>query len=51
VLVQRSVFDGVMQTPKGTIGKLALTRALREALAELTGARRHHGPLVLYRRP
>jgi integrase/recombinase XerC len=50
VLVQRSVFHGVMQTPKGKIGKIALTRALHEALAE-HWREGQHGPLVLYRRP
>ncbi|MCB9703203.1 MAG: site-specific integrase [Myxococcales bacterium] len=48
VLVQRSVYEGVEQAPKGKIGKIALTSALHEALAEhrLEGVA---GPLVLYR--
>jgi integrase/predicted DNA-binding transcriptional regulator AlpA len=50
VLIQRSVYEGVVQTPKGTIGKLALTRALREAL-EAHRLEANHGPLVVYRRP
>ena len=50
VLVQRSVYLGETQTPKGKIGKIALTRALHEALL---AHRREadHGPLVVYRRP
>ena len=48
VLVQRSVFQGEAQTPKGKIGKVALTRALHEALVEHERAGRL-GPLVLYR--
>ncbi|MCA9634547.1 MAG: tyrosine-type recombinase/integrase [Myxococcales bacterium] len=48
ILVQNNTFRGIKVTPKGTIGKLALTSALREALE------RHRrsepiGPLVLYR--
>ncbi len=50
VLVQRSVYQGEVQTPKGKIGKIALTRALHDALV---AHRREavHGPLVVYRRP
>lgn len=48
VTIQNNVYRGVKQTPKGTIGKLALTAALTQSLT------RHHaagvrGPLVLYR--
>lgn len=49
MIVQHNVYQGEAQTPKGRIGKLALTAALHEALAELR--REHtHGPLVVYRR-
>jgi integrase/predicted DNA-binding transcriptional regulator AlpA len=49
MIVQHNVYQGEAQTPKGRIGKLALTAALHEALTEL---RREHtlGPLVVYRR-
>ena len=48
ILVQNNTYRGAKTTPKGTIGKIALTSALRDALA------RHRqsepsGPLVLYR--
>lgn len=49
VLVQRSVYRGEVQTPKGKIGKIALTRELHQALADHRRAG-DHGPLVLYRR-
>ncbi len=49
VTIQHNTYRGERQTPKGTIGKIALTSALRRALE------RHRrseplGPLVLYRR-
>jgi integrase/predicted DNA-binding transcriptional regulator AlpA len=48
MLVQHNVYQGEAETPKGRIGKLALTAALHAALTEL---RREHmlGPLVVYR--
>ena len=49
VLVQRNVYDGEEQMPKGMIGKIALSSALRAALRELR-QEADHGPLVLYRR-
>ncbi len=49
VLVQRNVYQGEFQTPKGRIGKLALTKALHTALVAHHQANGHHGPLVLYR--
>jgi integrase/predicted DNA-binding transcriptional regulator AlpA len=47
--IQHNHYRGQKQTPKGTIGKIALTSALRRALEQ---HRRHEpiGPLVLYRR-
>jgi len=49
VIVQRNVYDGEEQTPKGMIGKIALSTALRSALVELRESA-NHGALVLYRR-
>ena len=48
ITIQNSVFRGERQTPKGTIGKVALTAALRCAL-EQHRRREPLGPLVLYR--
>ncbi|MCA9635062.1 MAG: site-specific integrase, partial [Myxococcales bacterium] len=48
ITIQNSVFRGERQTPKGTIGKVALTAALRQAL-ERHRRREPIGPLVLYR--
>ena len=47
MIVQHNVYQGEAQTPKGRIGKLALTAALHQAL---TGLRREHtlGPLVVF---
>ncbi|MEZ4385808.1 MAG: site-specific integrase [Nannocystaceae bacterium] len=47
--VQHNVYRGRKQTPKGTIGRVALSSALRRALAEHR-RREPIGPLVLYRR-
>ena len=47
LVIQHNVYRGERQTPKGNIGKLALTTALRDALLELRPDRR--GPLVVYR--
>jgi integrase len=49
LIIQHNVFEGHSQTPKGTIGRVAMTSALRDALER---HRRHEsiGPLVLYRR-
>ena len=49
MVIQHNVYQGEQQTPKGRIGKLALTAALLAALTEL---RREQvlGPLVVYRR-
>ncbi len=49
VLVQRSIYQGEAQTPKGTIGKIALTRALHAALLERRQEDRD-AQLVLHRR-
>ncbi|MCB9705838.1 MAG: site-specific integrase [Myxococcales bacterium] len=49
LLVQHNAYRGVTQTPKGTIGKLALTKALWQALLDHR-RREPLGPLVLYRR-
>jgi integrase/recombinase XerC len=49
ITVQHNTFKGITQTPKGTIGKVALTAALRRAL-EAHRRREPIGPLVLYRR-
>ncbi|MEZ4453537.1 MAG: site-specific integrase [Nannocystaceae bacterium] len=49
VLVQHSVFAGEEQEPKGKIGTIALTTALRQALLDHR-AEGVLGPLVLYRR-
>ena len=49
VLVQRNVYDGEEQTPKGLIGKIALSSALLSALIDLR-KEADHGALVLYRR-
>ena len=49
MVVQHNVYQGEAQTPKGRIGKLALTAALHEALTELR-REQQLGPLVLYRR-
>jgi integrase len=49
ITVQHNSFRGKSQTPKGNIGKLALTSALRRALAEHR-KREPIGPFVLYRR-
>jgi len=49
ITVQHNSFRGKSQTPKGNIGKLALTSALRRALAEHR-KREPLGPFVLYRR-
>lgn len=48
MVIQHGVYRGVVQTPKGKIGKVALTEALSAALRELR-ALGQHGPLVLYR--
>ncbi len=48
VLIQHSVYAGEEQTPKGVIGKIALSSALRSALSELR-QEEHRGDLVLYR--
>ncbi|MBK8259996.1 MAG: site-specific integrase [Nannocystis sp.] len=47
--IQHNVFEGKGQTPKGMIGRISMTSALRDALER---HRRHEpiGPLVLYRR-
>ena len=49
MLVRHNSYRGVTQTPKGTIGRLALSVRLRRALAEHR-RREPVGPLVLYRR-
>ena len=49
VTVQNNSFRGVKQTPKGTIGKVALTVGLRQALIDQRAAGLP-GPLVLQRR-
>lgn len=49
ITVQHNTYRGHKQTPKGTIGKVALTSALRRAL-ERHRRREPIGPLVLYRR-
>lgn len=49
IKVQHNVYHGHKQTPKGTIGTVALTTALRRALVEHK-KREPIGPLVLYRR-
>ena len=49
ILVQHNQYRGQIQTPKGTIGKLALTKALWKALAAHR-KREPIGPRVLYRR-
>jgi integrase/predicted DNA-binding transcriptional regulator AlpA len=49
VIVQNNIYRGIKQTPKGTIGKIVLTNALRRAL-EQHRRREPVGPLVLYRR-
>lgn len=49
IKVQNNVYRGQKQTPKGTIGTIALSSALRRALAEHR-KREPLGPLVLYRR-
>ncbi|MDC0716119.1 site-specific integrase [Nannocystis sp. bb15-2] len=49
IKVQHNVYRGHKQTPKGTIGTVALTAALRRALVEHK-KREPIGPLVLYRR-
>ena len=49
ITVQHNSFRGESQTPKGNIGKLALTSALWRALADHR-KREPIGPLVLYRR-
>lgn len=49
ITVQSNTYRGEKQTPKGTIGKVALTSALRRAL-ERHRRREPVGPLVLYRR-
>ena len=48
ITVQHNCFRGISQTPKGNIGKLALTSALRRALADHRKGE-PIGPLVLYR--
>jgi integrase/recombinase XerC len=48
IMVQHNQFRGRKQTPKGTIGKVAMTSGLREALARHR-KREPIGPLVLYR--
>jgi integrase len=48
ITVQHNTYRGKKQTPKGTIGKVAMTRQLREALSEHR-KREPIGPLVLYR--
>ena len=49
IKVQHNVYRGQKQTPKGTIGTIALSSALRTALAEHR-KRQPIGPLVVYRR-
>jgi integrase len=49
IKVQHNVFRGQKQTPKGTIGTIALSSALRTALVEHR-KREPLGPLVVYRR-
>jgi integrase len=49
VTVQNNTYRGVKQTPKGTIGKVALTAGLRQALVDQRAAGLA-GPLVLQRR-
>ncbi|MFZ6186113.1 tyrosine-type recombinase/integrase [Nannocystis pusilla] len=49
IKVQHNTYRGHRQTPKGTIGTIALTASLRRALAEHR-KREPIGPLVLYRR-
>jgi integrase len=49
VIIQNNMYRGIKQTPKGTIGKIVLTNALRRAL-EQHRRREPVGPLVLYRR-
>ena len=48
LVIQHNVYHGEQQTPKGKIGKLALTAALHGALTELH-RERPIGQLVLYR--
>ncbi|HRI10847.1 MAG TPA: site-specific integrase, partial [Nannocystaceae bacterium] len=50
ILIQNNTYRGRKQTPKGTIGKIALTDALWRALAEHRERGLAAGPLVLYRR-
>ncbi|MEZ4453545.1 MAG: tyrosine-type recombinase/integrase [Nannocystaceae bacterium] len=45
--IQHNVYQGKTQTPKGTIGKIAMTAALRQAI-ERHRRREPVGPLVLY---
>jgi len=49
LVIQHNDYRGVSQTPKGNIGKVALTSGLRAALAAVREAG-VHGPRVLYRR-
>ena len=49
LIVQHNTYRGEKQTPKGKIGKLALTIALRDALLEHR-SEAQLGPLVVYRR-
>ena len=49
ILVQHNTYRGQTQTPKGQIGKLAVSARLRRALEEHR-RREPIGPLVLYRR-
>ncbi|MBK8263465.1 MAG: site-specific integrase [Nannocystis sp.] len=49
MIIQHNTYRGAKQTPKGSIGKIALTAALRRALDEHR-QREPIGPLVLYRR-
>ena len=49
ITVQHNVFRGQVQTPKGTIGRVAMSSALTQAL-ERHRKREPIGPLVLYRR-
>ncbi len=49
MVIQHNVYQGEQQTPKGRIGKLALTAALHAALTELR-SEQVLGPLALYRR-
>jgi integrase/predicted DNA-binding transcriptional regulator AlpA len=49
MLIQHNTYRGQKQTPKGTIGRIVLTTALREALARQRKAE-PIGALVLYRR-